>query len=60
MTRGVQHLLHLDFMSAAAFNRMSFVVLPLLVYLWLKEIWRVSSFLKKAHSEQTSTQDSKK
>jgi hypothetical protein len=41
MTRGIQHLLHLDFMSAASFNRMSFIVLPILIYLWIKELNRV-------------------
>jgi hypothetical protein len=41
MTRGVQHLLHLDFIGAANFNRLSFVVLPLLIFLWLKELWRM-------------------
>lgn len=41
MTRGVQHLLHLDFMSAANFNKLSFVVLPLLIYLWVLELLRI-------------------
>lgn len=33
MTRGVQHLLHFDFAEAAAFNKLSFIVLPLGLYL---------------------------
>jgi hypothetical protein len=47
MTRGIQHLLHLDFMSAASFNKLSFVVFPLLIYLWMKEILRQVSILRK-------------
>jgi Protein of unknown function (DUF2752) len=35
-TRAVMHLLHGNFMEAFYYNMMSFVVLPLLVYLWVK------------------------
>ena len=34
MTRAIQHLLHLDFETAWAFNRLSYAVLPMLIYLW--------------------------
>ena len=37
-TRAVMHLLHGDFMDAFYFNMTSFVVLPLLIYLWIKEM----------------------
>ncbi len=49
MTRGVQHLLHLDFMTAYQFNKLSLIVLPLLMFLWLKEVYRITKmlFLKK-------------
>lgn len=40
MTRGIQHLLHLDFLTAYEFNKLSLIVLPLLIYLWLKELIR--------------------
>lgn len=43
ITRGIQHLLHLDFATAWSYNKMSFLVLPLLLYLWLKYLaifWR--------------------
>tara|TARA_R110002050_G_scaffold300786_1_gene472681 strand:- start:19760 stop:20074 length:315 start_codon:yes stop_codon:yes gene_type:complete len=36
MTRGIMHLIHLDFQKAIKFNRLSFVVLPLLIILWTK------------------------
>jgi Protein of unknown function (DUF2752) len=37
-TRAVMHLLHGDFIDAFYFNMTSFVVLPLLIYLWIKEM----------------------
>lgn len=41
MTKAIQHLIHLEFDIAYGFNRLSFIVLPLLIYLWAKEIFRV-------------------
>jgi hypothetical protein len=38
ITRAIQHLIHLDFAEASHFNKMSFVVLPLLIGLWFKEL----------------------
>jgi Protein of unknown function (DUF2752) len=37
-TRAVMHLLHGDFIDAFYFNMTSFVVLPLLIYVWIKEM----------------------
>lgn len=34
LTRACMHLIHLDFQGAAAFNRLSFFVLPLIMVLW--------------------------
>jgi hypothetical protein len=34
MTRGIQHLLHLEFSTAWNFNKLSFAVLPVLIYFW--------------------------
>ncbi|MCE2790296.1 MAG: DUF2752 domain-containing protein [Saprospiraceae bacterium] len=36
MTRAVMHMIHFDFAGAWAFNKISFIVVPLLVPLWLK------------------------
>ena len=36
MTRSVMHLMHFDFKGAAEYNKLSFIVLPLLFTLWLK------------------------
>ncbi|MCF8253020.1 MAG: DUF2752 domain-containing protein [Bacteroidia bacterium] len=45
MTRGVMHLIHFDFVEAWEFNKLSFIVFPLLVYMILWEIY--TRFLKK-------------
>jgi len=37
MTRACMHLIHLDFSGAAKFNMISFVVLPILCFLYAKE-----------------------
>jgi hypothetical protein len=36
LTRGTMHLIHFDFFTAYEFNKGSFVLFPLLLYLWLK------------------------
>ncbi len=46
MTRGIQHLLHLDFLTAYEFNKLSLIVLPLLVYLWFNELRRIKKLIK--------------
>ena len=43
MTRAIQHLIHLDFNLAWNYNKLSFIVLPLLVTSYLVEIKRVFS-----------------
>lgn len=45
MTRGVQHLLHFDITTAYEYNKLSLLVLPLLVFLWVKETNRVKNML---------------
>lgn len=40
MTRGIMHLIHFDFTGAYYYNVLSFIVFPLLAFLWAK------SFLK--------------
>lgn len=41
MTRAVMHLIHFDFEAAWQFNKLSFIVLPLLFPLWLKSVFTV-------------------
>lgn len=38
MTRGIQHLIHLDFEKAYQFNKLSFIVLPLSIIAILMEL----------------------
>ena len=43
MTRAVQHLIHLDFQQASEFNKLSFLILPLLIvsyYNTLKKVYK--------------------
>ncbi len=37
ITRAIQHLIHLDIAEASHYNKMSFVVFPILIGLWFKE-----------------------
>jgi hypothetical protein len=50
LTRGVMHLIHFEFAEAWAFNKLTFIVFPLLVYTLLFEIWQ--RFLKPSSQEE--------
>ncbi len=39
MTRAVMHLIHFDFSGAWHFNKLSFIVTPMLFPLWLKSLY---------------------
>jgi hypothetical protein len=39
MTRATQHMIHCDFSGAYAFNKLSFLVLPVLIYLYVKQFF---------------------
>jgi len=41
ITRAIQHLIHFDFQGALHFNRLSVIVLPLLMISYIKEFRRV-------------------
>lgn len=43
MTRAIQHLIHLDFTTAWEFNKLSFIVMPLLTLSYLQEVKRIFS-----------------
>lgn len=47
LTRAVMHLIHLDFSTAWAFNKMSYVVVPLGIFYWGKNLKKVIEDLKK-------------
>lgn len=44
LTRGVMHLMHFDIESALYFNPLSFVALPVLIWIWYK--WLRASLIK--------------
>ena len=46
MTRALQHLIHLDFQAAYTFNLLSFIVLPLLMFVWYKELKKTFTKIK--------------
>ncbi|OYQ41582.1 hypothetical protein CHU92_04295 [Flavobacterium cyanobacteriorum] len=41
MTRAIMHFIHFEFKEAWAFNKLSFIVVPLLFPLWLKAVYEV-------------------
>ena len=41
MTRAIQHLIHFDFITAYSYNKLSVIVLPLLILSYYNEIKRV-------------------
>lgn len=38
ITRAIMHLIHLDLEEALYYNALSFIVLPLLIYVWQDEL----------------------
>jgi hypothetical protein len=47
MTRAIQHLIHFNFFTAYSYNKLAIIVLPLLVYVWGKELYNVYNKAKK-------------
>jgi len=44
MTRGVMHTIHFEIVEAWGFNKLTFIVLPILVFYWIKWIlnsWKI-------------------
>jgi hypothetical protein len=37
ITRAIMHLIHFDIEAAWDFNKLSFIILPIICYLWFKE-----------------------
>ena len=48
MTRAIQHIIHLDFEAAYVFNKISFIVFPLLTVVWFGEVRRTYRKIKNA------------
>ena len=45
LTRAIQHLIHLDFLIGYEYNKLSIIVLPLLILSYYKEIRRVCNLV---------------
>lgn len=41
MTRGVMHFLHFEFAKAWKFNKLTFIVVPMLSLLWLRSTYEI-------------------
>ena len=47
MTRAIQHLIHFDFHDAYEYNKLSFLVVFVLLIVWFQEMRRVLRLLKQ-------------
>ena len=47
MTRAIQHLIHFDFQEAYVYNKLSFIVVFVLLIVWFQEIRRIWRLLKQ-------------
>ncbi|MDG1776664.1 MAG: DUF2752 domain-containing protein [Crocinitomicaceae bacterium] len=47
MTRALKHLICFDFSTAWEYNKLAFATLPLIIWLWVVEVFRVKNKLKK-------------
>lgn len=47
MGRALWHLLHLDYEAAKIYNPLSFVVFPLLVFSWVKELQQLRKKIRE-------------
>jgi hypothetical protein len=52
MTRAVQHLIHFDFNAAWQYNKLSFVVLPLFIGMFIWELKRLFISMKATEQEK--------
>lgn len=47
ITRSVQHAIHFDFKEAWDFNKLIIIVLPLLIYFWVKTLLNLYRTIKQ-------------
>ena len=47
LTRGIMHLIHLEFEEAFAYNMGSFIILPLLIVIWIQWFFKEWNAYKK-------------
>lgn len=46
ITRAIQHLIHFQFEEAWHFNKLSFIVAPLIIFLWIKHMFKIYKKIK--------------
>jgi hypothetical protein len=51
LTRATQHFIHFHFISAYNFNKLVFLIAPLLIYFWVKEIIKMYKKIKGQSSK---------
>ena len=51
LTRACMRLIHLDFYAAWQFNKISFIVFPILCFLLLQEIYQTTKTIFKLHND---------
>lgn len=49
ITKAIMHLIHLDFETAWQYNKLSFIVLPLIAFAWSKSFLQQYNRLKRLH-----------
>ena len=48
LTRGIQHLIHFDFTSAYSFNKLSFIVFPVLATFWARVFFKDVQYIRQS------------
>jgi len=48
ITRAVQHALHFEFETAWTYNKLIIVVLPVLIFIWIKTIYQLYIKIKES------------
>ena len=60
MTRAIQHLIHLDFSIGYEYNKLSIIVLPVLILSYFNEIKRIIKIIKSIYLYILGTSSKKK
>jgi len=55
MSRATQHLIHFDFKAASSYNKLAFVVFPLLIYGWGEQV--VSTYKKITGKDKATVEN---
>ncbi len=57
MTRACMRLIHFRFAEAGEYNRLSYLVMPLLCWVWLNEVFQSGKILLKHYQGNSGTGD---